>query len=626
MGAVFRRGVGGGRLPVSEFVYTVRGYSMNGRKNVSATIAVVDADERLVFEDTVKLSADKDRQRFAEAVHHIVGEDNVEEKLLRLLEKLPDTPQEKEEKPRLTARFPGLIDIVEYDGKPHFLLVEDGELRAKDYHEGQRPPDKEHLPYLLPRYDAVRAAFDSGDAKLFDDLIDYHRSISLLPSDDYYLLLASWDAHTYLMERWSQSAILVLFATPERGKSRTGKGVVYVSYRGIHTETVNEANLFRWSDDLGGMIFLDVQNLWRKVLKRGADDILLQRFEQGARVGRVLYPDRGPFEDTRYFDVYGPTLIATNHAIQNVLETRCLTIIMPDADRDYPNDVRPEMGLPLRERLVAFRARHLDDELTFIDKPCGGRLGEILRPLGTIIKLMAPSYLPSFDRLVKVFVSSRQEEKASTTEARIIEVMLELKDKVEVELKDGVETKKLAVGAITEKMNEGVAEDRRYSSQSIGHRLRALGFKQSRTKKSRAYVYDENELNRLAEKYGVAPPGHTSSPSSPPDINQIGDDVGDDVVTGDDVGDDVALPLSLSNLDRVGDDGDDESQGDREQKVFDRQGAIDYLLSAAETESFPLDTEHKIGPGRSAYESRLNSMDEAGLKVLADALDERLKG
>lgn len=536
---------------MSEFVYVLRGSSANGRGDIRATVAILDAAEKLVFEDTLNLSAVKDRQRFATAAAGIVGEDNIEGKLLELLERAPGEKPSQDSKPKLTARFPGLVDVVEHEGRPHFLLVEDDLLRVTDYHDGQKPPDAEHLPFLLPRFGAVVEAFtDDTDGELFRDLMVYLQGISQLPTQDYYLLLAAWTAHTYLVERWQQTPIIVLYATPERGKSRTGKAIMHISYRGIHTETVNEANLFRWSNDLGATLFLDVRNLWRKALQRGADDILLQRFERGARVGRVLYPEKGPFEDTRYFDVYGATIVATNEAIQNVLETRCLTIVMPEADKDYPKEILPEVALPLKERLVAFRARYLNAVLPAVDKPCGGRLGEILRPLSAIVELMVPDRRQSLDRLIEGFVTSRQDEKAATIEAAVLEAMLAQEEPV-----DGV----LLVGPIAVAVNESRRDDQKVSNQYVGQKMKALGFAPVRAGKSRTrgYTYDKARLNGLAEKWGLGG-GNPLSACPPLDINQIADNEADnggqadkEIRGGGQRNIAVVRPLPLSEPDRA---------------------------------------------------------------------------
>jgi len=416
--------------------------------------------------------------------------------------------------PRYVARFPGLVDIVQdADGKPQFLMLVDGRPTVMNEWQGQLPPPRDQLPFLLPKADAVVAHYERGkDAALFDDLVAYHLSLSQLPSEDHALLLAAFTAHTYLMERWHYSPVLCLFAVPERGKSRTGKGIAYASYRGIHTETLQEANLFRWSNDLAATLLLDVKDLWRKAEKRGAEDILLQRFEAGPKVSRVYWPDRGAFKDTRYFDVFGPTIIATNEAIDNILDTRAITIVMPDADRDFPTPVTPEAGLPFRERLTAFRARYLDADLPRPPRLAQARLGDIAQPLATIVQLMAPHHFDRFRALIRGIEADRLSDRATSLEGRILEAMLGLGEQVEAG--------KLAVAAITEAINEGWPEKWQKSTESVGRKLKALGFTKSRLAGgARAIEYDTAKLNRLAERYGIclpsAEPSQLSQPSLP---------------------------------------------------------------------------------------------------------------
>lgn len=414
--------------------------------------------------------------------------------------------------PRYIARFPGLVDIVQdADGKPLFLLLEGGKPQLCGEWQGQVPPPREQLPFLLPRADKVLAHYQRGkDVDVFDELVAYHQAISQLPSDDYGLLLAAFTAHTYLMERWQYSPVLCLFAVPERGKSRTGKGIAYASYRGIHTETLREANLFRWSNDLGATLFLDVKDPWRKAERLGAEDILLQRFEAGAKVSRVLHPESGAFRDMRYFDVFGPTIIATNEAVGHILGTRAITSPMPDADRDFPQPVTQEEGLPFRERLTAFRLRHLDAVLPSPPRLAWARLGDIVQPLATIVQVMAPHHFDRFRALIKVIEADRLTEKAETFDGRIIKAMLGLGDQVV--------RGKLAVAAITEAINKGWPERWHKPEESVGWKLKALGFVRTRmTGGARAIEYDATKLNQLAERYGVSAKPSLLSPPSLPD-------------------------------------------------------------------------------------------------------------
>lgn len=434
----------------------------------------------------------------------------------------PEKPrQERAQRPpapRYVARFPGLVDIVQdADGQPQFLVLVDGKPSLMSEWQGQLPPPSEQLPFLLPRADVVLEHYERGeDTNLFDDLVAYHAGVSQLPSDDHALLLAAFTAHTYIMERWQYSPILCLFAVPERGKSRTGKGVAYAAYRGLHTETLQEANLFRWSSDLGATLLLDVKDLWRKAEKRQSEDILLQRFEQGAKVGRVLYPERGAFRDTRYFDVFGPTIIATNEGIDNILDTRALTLVMPDADHDFPNPVTPEAGLPFKERLVAFRARYLEIGLPHPPRLAQARLGDIVHPLATIIQIMAPQHCDRFRALIRGIEADRLSDRSATLEGRILEAMLGLTGEIEAG--------KLGTAAITASINEGWPEKWQKSTESVGRKLKALGFIKGRlTGGARAIEYDQEKVGRLAERYGVRlPPAEPSQLSQPslPDTNE----------------------------------------------------------------------------------------------------------
>ena len=429
-----------------------------------------------------------------------------------------DPPEKPRQKPtRYIARFPGLVDIVNADGQPQFLVLVDGKPSLMDEWQGQLPPPPDQLPFLLPRADMVLEHYGRGeDTSLFDDLVAYHAGVSQLPTDDHALLLAAFTAHTYIMERWQYSPILCLFAVPERGKSRTGKGIAYAAYRGMHTETLQEANLFRWSSDLGATLLLDVKDLWRKAEKRQSEDILLQRFEQGAKVGRVLWPERGAFRDTRYFDIFGSTIIATNEGIDNILDTRALTLVMPDADRDFPQPVTAEAALPFRERLTAFRAHHLEAGLPHPPRLAQARLGDIVHPLATIIQIMAPQHFGRFRTLIRGIEADRLSDRAATLEGRILEAMLGLTDKVEAGM--------LGVAAITDAINEGWPEKWQKSKESVGRKLKAIGLTKGRlTGGAMAVEYDAAKVNRLAQRYGVRlPPVEPSLPSEPSPVDTEG--------------------------------------------------------------------------------------------------------
>ena len=408
----------------------------------------------------------------------------------------------------LTANYKGLVDIVEHDGGPGFLLKrgENIEIVTEIQDAGviYLPPPKEQIPWLLPRgtevikfYELAKAVSSKeADRVLYDDLVAYHKNISELPSEEYYDLLATWVLHTYLLDNFQYSPIFLLFAVPEKGKTRTGKGLIYVAYRGIHVESLRDAYLVRVAHDLNASLFFDVKELWKKAEKNGSEDIILHRFEKGAKVPRVLYPERGAHQDIVYYSIFGPTIIATNEAIHHILETRAVAINMPESSMQFDNVVTPEAALSLKERLLAFRARHMEQPLPYIPKPARSRLGDILRPLLQIIRLVRPERETVFLKLIGKIEASRLKGKSMGLEAGLLRVIIDLEHAVNGSL--------LPVKDITEGLNNGKSEKHKITYQKVGRRLLAMGFKNDTLGDgASAIIWDDAVIDGLREHYGL---------------------------------------------------------------------------------------------------------------------------
>jgi len=398
------------------------------------------------------------------------------------------------------AVFDGLVDVVEADGKPAFLVMgSDGPRVAAEADVGGErvvAPQRNTMPWLLPRGDEVLRHYDADDdQRLYADLVAYHRAVSTLPDPAIYGLLALWDMHTYLLERFHYSPIVCLYGVPERGKTRTGKAMVHVAYRGLHVESLREAYIIRVAAEFCGTLFFDVRDVWRKSLRERAEDLLLQRFERGVSVPRVVHPERGPHQHTAFFSVFGATIIATNQAPDHILETRGVTIAMPEAAEDFESAVRPEDALPLKERLVAFRARNMNTELRDAEKPVRGRLGDILRPLAQLQRLVAPDFEADFLRLAQAFERERAVVKGQSLEAAVIVALLALEE----EVSGGVIPLK-RVGAL---VNSDRPERERVSPQRLGLVMRSLGLRTKHTMGGAVIEYKTAYIALLAGRHGI---------------------------------------------------------------------------------------------------------------------------
>lgn len=429
----------------------------------------------------------------------------------------------------INAIFDGLVDVVEHKGEPAFLIkdgedlkiVEKAEVDGKIY----QPPARGSIPWLLARgekviefYQASKKLRSEADAALYDAVRDYHKGISELPDEGFYDILTSWVLHTYLIESFRYTPIICLFAVAERGKSRTGKGMIYVARRGIHVESLREAYLVRIAEAWRAAVFFDVRDIWKRALKLGSDDVLLQRFETGLYVPRVNRPELGPFEAIDFYSTFGPTIIATNEAIHEILESRTVMINMQETDKSFEDDVIPENALELKERLLAFRAQYMGEKLPETKKPDRGRLGDIMKPLLQTIKLVRPDRESEFHRMVKKLRDEKEIEKSTSLDGQLLKIMLDLKDKVEYGI--------LPVMSITNEYNEDKSEKMKISAQRVGRRLTALGFRKARTgQNTAAYVWDEDKIEKMCVSYGLKQPLET--PETPVDDSD-GAEVRDD--------------------------------------------------------------------------------------------------
>jgi len=238
---------------------------------------------------------------------------------------------------------------------------------------------------------------------------------------------------------------------------------------------MREANLFRYSQDFHATLFIDMMDLWKKAERNQSEDVLLLRFERGAVVGRVLYPERGAFKDMVYFDVYGPTLMATNEPVHHILDTRCLPISMPNKPENYENPT-PEKLLEIKERLTAWRARVMGQPLPEVDVIPGinGRLWDISRPLFQVCKMVCPSCEVELRKAILEIAGQRVEEKQDSLEGQIIGILKDLSP-------DGLLAEWNApLDDVVTKINEKRPESHKLSSRYLGQKIKSVGLKKHR--------------------------------------------------------------------------------------------------------------------------------------------------
>ncbi len=405
----------------------------------------------------------------------------------------------------LSAYFPGLVDVcINDDGQLVYMVLKDGKLIVVQEYvtetESFSIPDKIHFQFTIPRAAEVMRYFTQDDDNLYNDLLSYLKRFSAL-DDEQWAIVAHYVFLTYLHDNphIDYCGYILFYAVPERGKSRTGKSLTYVAFRGIHLVELREATIFRYSQNLHGTLFFDIQDVSKKAEHSGCGDILLTRAEKGGKCCRVMYPGEGPFNDTVYYDIYGPTIIASNEELHKILETRCLPIIMPNRPGNYENP-RPELGLELKERLTAWRAKHLLASFADLEPIEGisGRLWDITKPMFFVNSLLPVDRQILEDSILSI-AGEKDETRKDTLEGRLVAVIKEITD--EDRLYRFVEWR-IRTSDIRDRFNQGRTPDRHVSPQWIGKRLKSMSLRNRSVHGYSEIVMTPSEYAMLLKQYG----------------------------------------------------------------------------------------------------------------------------
>jgi hypothetical protein len=402
----------------------------------------------------------------------------------------------KQPKPDLSARFPGLVDLVlTPDRVVKYLIKTDQGLELTGTWITQEgiliPPELKAIPFPLVREDLIPDDTNLHVEVLYQDILDLLKWVAILPEESHYHLCT-----------------IFIF-----GKSRMARTLTRLCWRGLITETLNEAFLFRFSDLYGGALCFDMFEISERSQRKGSHDLLLGRFERGMKVARVTAPDKGKFNDTTFYSVFGPTVLATNVDIpgKDPLRSRCIRIVMPEERGVYADPPSADDLMEYRARFLAFRARYIDKPLPEVGKPTPGRLGDLMRPLLRIASLLPSEAAKHLITLVKDLEQERKEAEAETMAGRIVAALFDLQS----EIVGG----RLPVENVREKVNEDLGEKWKVSPQRIGRELASLGILRKKVGGEMKIEWNMKLMGRLFDRFNL--PGD-NSPLSPHSQNRYG--------------------------------------------------------------------------------------------------------
>ena len=212
--------------------------------------------------------------------------------------------------------------------------------------------------------------------------------------------------------------------------------------------------------------------------------------------------------------------------LHKILETRCLPIIMPNRPGNYENP-RPELALELKERLTAWRAKHLFTAFADMEPIEGisGRLWDITKPMFFMNSLIPVDHQILEDSILAI-AGEKDESRKDSLEGRLVAIIKEITDE------DGLDQFgewNIKISDIRTRFNQGRPEDRQVSPQWIGKRLKSMSLRSRIVHGYSEIMMTLPEYEMLLKQYGYLGRESDSEPSKPtnslPENNEQNHDV-----------------------------------------------------------------------------------------------------
>ena len=362
-----------------------------------------------------------------------------------------------------------------------------------------------------------------------------------------YDFLTLWTIGTYFFHCFNAYPYLYIGGMKQVGKTKLLTLLSLLCHNAIFSNNISTASAFRLIQSARCTLLMDeTEKLINPEREIDFRNMLFAGYKRGALVYRTHKDTLKP----EPFEVYSPKAIANIRGIEDVLQDRCISVILKRGknldivNREIP--LESEVWQQIRDMLYIFYLSSFNEftehtELSHL----GDRHGLKQRELELWKPILTLAYF--FDKYIKISdkESSSLSEKqcaVSSLFQRIYEFALRKAKEKEVENKTETldfllvqtllsivkEDAYYKVKEIREAMAENFDEPQKWlSSRWIGNALRRLGFTEKRRMKSYEYFLSLEKVKDLAERLGISESslsGKCENPLSavnPPSIPEV---------------------------------------------------------------------------------------------------------
>ncbi len=151
--------------------------------------------------------------------------------------------------------------------------------------------------------------------------------------EEYYQVIANWIIGTYYIDYFVSYPYLFLNAVKRAGKTRLLKLISNLAFNGVYTSSLTEAVLFRMPTVKQCTLTLDEAESISLKQKSSLRMLLNSAYKKGMKIFRARKDKKTEKYVIDEFEIFMPIAIANIRGIDDVLEDRCITIILERSKR-----------------------------------------------------------------------------------------------------------------------------------------------------------------------------------------------------------------------------------------------------------------------------------------------------
>ncbi|MEM2946878.1 MAG: hypothetical protein QXX51_08385 [Candidatus Bathyarchaeia archaeon] len=331
---------------------------------------------------------------------------------------------------------------------------------------------------------------------------------------EYYDFLTLWTIGTYFFFLFNAYPYVYVGGLKQTGKTKVLTVASFMCFNAVFSNNMSTPSIYRLIQSGRCTLLMDeTEKLSEKDRATELRNLLLSGYKKGAKVYRTEKTNRERLVPES-FEVYGPKMIANIKGIEDVLEDRCITIIMKrgknkDITHKEPRETDP-IWQEIRDCLYTFFLKHFSVVCEISDVCVEGsyqiadRELELWRPIFTLAKFF-DAHISDLNLLEKMQTLAKEkgieketENITETGEYILVQTLLKI-------VKEGNGERYYPVRNIKEAMAQAFDEEQKWlSTKWIGRALKRLGFTEKRRLGTGCeYKFTIKTVEDLAERLNI---------------------------------------------------------------------------------------------------------------------------